>query len=241
MGLVLRCTYLCAPVGTWNPMRAFLVVCTLISRTLLRLARIRVSVSAVIHDRSDVSLATEVRWRSRENLLGRACRSLPKNAGLFPLGVLPWPWYNPHPFSMRLYVGPVDFLERSAMSRLTIFMTVCLGAGAVHGQTVVYVDVTATGTNNGSSWCDAYVYLQDALAAAGPSTEIRVAQGIYRPDQGAGQTPSDREATFQLLDGVALRGGYAGCGGGRPRRAKHRGVRVGPERRSRSQRLPGQS
>jgi len=87
---------------------------------------------------------------------------------------------------------------------------------------IIYVDDDATGANNGSSWENAYVYLQDALADAnsvekhalslsnGP-VEIRVAGGIYKPDQGAGQIPGDREATFNLINGVTLAGGYAGA------------------------------
>ncbi len=87
-------------------------------------------------------------------------------------------------------------------------------------QPVLYVDDSATGANDGSSWCDAYRYLQDALATArasdGTVTEIRVAQGTYKPDQGANQTRRDRAATFELADGVALRGGHAGCGAADP-------------------------
>jgi hypothetical protein len=41
--------------------------------------------------------------------------------------------------------------------------------------------------------------------------EIRVAQGVYKPDQGTGRTPRDRAATFPLLNGITLRGGYAGA------------------------------
>ena len=80
---------------------------------------------------------------------------------------------------------------------------------------VIYVDDDATGTNNGSSWQNAYVFLQDALTNANSTekpVEIRVAQGIYKPDQGSGQTPGNREATFQLINGVILSGGYAGIG-----------------------------
>jgi len=73
-----------------------------------------------------------------------------------------------------------------------------------------YVDDDATGENNGSSWADAYNYLQDALAAAWRGDEIRVTQGVYKPDQGVGITPGDREATFQLKNGVTVKGGYAG-------------------------------
>jgi hypothetical protein len=47
------------------------------------------------------------------------------------------------------------------------------------GKKIYFVDSDATGANDGSSWDDACNYLQDALAAAQPGVEIRVAQGIY--------------------------------------------------------------
>ena len=78
---------------------------------------------------------------------------------------------------------------------------------------IIYVDDDATGANDGSNWQNAYIYLQDALADANSvekPVEIRIAQGIYKPDQGAGITSGDREATFQLINGVTLSGGYAG-------------------------------
>ena len=37
-------------------------------------------------------------------------------------------------------------------------------------------------------------------------TEIRVAQGIHRPDRGIRQKPGDRMATFRLTNGIALKG-----------------------------------
>jgi L-ascorbate metabolism protein UlaG (beta-lactamase superfamily) len=81
------------------------------------------------------------------------------------------------------------------------------------GAKIIYVAHDAGGANDGSSWADAYTFLQDALADASLSekpVEIRVAQGIYKPDQGASQTPRDRRATFQLINGVTLKGGFAG-------------------------------
>jgi hypothetical protein len=44
--------------------------------------------------------------------------------------------------------------------------------------------------------------------------EIRVAQGIYRPYRSSAHPneTGDREASFQLLNGVTIRGGYAGLG-----------------------------
>ena len=76
----------------------------------------------------------------------------------------------------------------------------------------IYVDADATGANNGSSWEDAFVNLQDALLVDSLGPEIRVAQGTYKPDQGGGNTSGDREATFQLKNNVSIKGGYAGFG-----------------------------
>jgi len=81
---------------------------------------------------------------------------------------------------------------------------------------LLYVDADATGADDGSSWGDAYNYLQDALAAAISGDEIWVAEGIYKPDEGGNNMPGDREATFQLINGVAIKGGYAGFGAPEP-------------------------
>ncbi|MCX5638404.1 MAG: hypothetical protein NTX52_12040, partial [Planctomycetota bacterium] len=80
---------------------------------------------------------------------------------------------------------------------------------------IIYVDDDANGLNNGTSWQNAYKFLQDALADANSAVkpvEIRVAEGIYKPDGGANQTPGDRKASFWLINGVTLKGGYAGFG-----------------------------
>jgi predicted outer membrane repeat protein len=80
---------------------------------------------------------------------------------------------------------------------------------------VIYVDADATGANDGSSWENAYTFLQDALADAKLAenpVEIRVAQGIYKPDQRMLQTPGDGDNTFTLVNEVTVKGGYAGFG-----------------------------
>jgi len=79
-------------------------------------------------------------------------------------------------------------------------------------KTIYYVDDDAPGANNGSSWNNAFNNLQDSLTAAEPYTEIRVAQGIYKPDEGIGITPGDRTATFQMKNNITIKGGYAGFG-----------------------------
>ena len=96
---------------------------------------------------------------------------------------------------------------------MSIILTVFLSPAAAK---VIYVDANAPGpTHDGSSWTNAYNYLQDALVdanSAAKPVEIQVAQGIYKPDQGDGITTGDQTATFQLISGVALKGGYAGFG-----------------------------
>jgi len=84
---------------------------------------------------------------------------------------------------------------------------------------IIYVDDDAVGNNDGSSWQNAYTFLQDALTDAGAAekpVEIRVAQGTYKPDQGGSQKPGDRVAEFQLINSVAIKGGYAGAGAADP-------------------------
>lgn len=77
---------------------------------------------------------------------------------------------------------------------------------------VICVDDDAGGVNDGTSWADAFVHLQDALAVAESGDEIRVAQGTYTPTD----DPLDREASFELRAGTTVRGGYAGSAAAEP-------------------------
>ena len=102
--------------------------------------------------------------------------------------------------------------------RLKIYLAIAIvllaHTSAAEGN-VIYVDDDGGGANNGSSWANAYQFLQDALADANSTqkpVEIRVAQGTYKPDQRAGIKSGDPNAAFQLVDGVIVKGGYAGWG-----------------------------
>ena len=91
-----------------------------------------------------------------------------------------------------------------------------MAAGVACGK-IIYVDDDANSPGDGRGWATAYRYLQDALADANSSpkpVEVRVAQGVYRPDRNASEPngTGDRLASFELVSGVALMGGYAGLG-----------------------------
>ena len=72
--------------------------------------------------------------------------------------------------------------------------------------TTIYVDASATGANVGTSWQDAFTSLQPALAAALTGDDIWVAAGTYKPG-------NNRAATFQLISGVEIYGGFPVGGG----------------------------
>ncbi len=77
-----------------------------------------------------------------------------------------------------------------------------------NGSGILYVDQSATGNNDGTSWTDAFTDLQSALNLAescGSATAIWIAEGTYRPTVGA-----DRMQSFILPAQTSLYGGFAG-------------------------------
>ncbi len=114
------------------------------------------------------------------------------------------------------YVGTDSFTYSfstadATSNTATITITVEIENGTVPGLTgVTYVDVdNGSGIEDGESWATAYTTLADALAAARSGDEIWVAQGTYYPT-----TDTDRDASFNLVEGVTLYGGFAGTESG---------------------------
>ena len=81
--------------------------------------------------------------------------------------------------SSRSYQEVVNF------KHISVTVSICLFAVTSKAKTI-YVDDNASAGGDGASWASAHKYLQDALASAEYGDEIWVAEGTYKPDQGAG-------------------------------------------------------
>jgi len=91
---------------------------------------------------------------------------------------------------------------------------------AVQADPVCHVDDDAVPGGDGTSWTTAFRFLRDAVACASDPEngilEIRVAGGVYVPDRdetipvGTG----NRQASFELVGDVVVRGGYLGLAAG---------------------------
>lgn len=104
---------------------------------------------------------------------------------------------------MKTYLLPIIFL---------------LKLSVVISQTIVYVNINATGgLNNGTTWANAYTNLQTALdyVRINGESQIWVAKGTYKPSAYAynisgSPTLTDRNFTFHLVNGIKMYGGFVG-------------------------------
>jgi hypothetical protein len=72
-------------------------------------------------------------------------------------------------------------------------------------RTLYFVKPSGNDAAAGTSWATAFATLQQALSVASAGSQIWVAKGTYKPT-----TTSDRSISFQLKNGVAVFGGFAG-------------------------------
>lgn len=95
------------------------------------------------------------------------------------------------------------------MKYLTFLKNVFLSIGllcCLHSEAQIFVNKSASGRNNGSSWEHAFTDLQEALKNVEETEQIWVAKGTYFP----GNPGAPDSVTFHITKGIELYGGFAG-------------------------------
>ena len=92
-----------------------------------------------------------------------------------------------------------DILGNSRLQAVNVDLGAYEGAIAARGT--IYVNASATGTNDGSSWENAYTNFGTALIAAVNADQVWVAAGTYQPVNGQ---------SFVMREGVKIYGGFVG-------------------------------
>src|SRR5690554_1086429 len=85
--------------------------------------------------------------------------------------------------------------------------TVDIGAfefnGSAHIPTTYFVNASATGTNDGTSWQNAFTKIESALGKACEGDDIWIAEGTYTPQKGK---------AYKMLNKVNMYGGFPSSG-----------------------------
>ncbi len=107
-----------------------------------------------------------------------------------------------------------------SLTKILLILCFLLASHWAIGQTILHVNVNATGSNNGDSWINAHTNLRDALTIANtnPSInyEIRVAAGTYYTT--GTQNSTDRNISFLISrSNLKIYGGYDASTGQRNR------------------------
>ena len=114
--------------------------------------------------------------------------------------------YNSEAYDIR----GKGFLRKTSGTNHIQTGTIDMGAYEYIANTTIYVNASATGSNNGTSWTNAYKSLQSALEVAMAGDQIWVAKGTYKPSSANGLGTVTRLYHFRMVEGVAIYGGFAG-------------------------------
>lgn len=102
----------------------------------------------------------------------------------------------------------ISYLNRRFFVFICPLLFICFSIS--FGQTTRYVDYTASGANDGTSWANAHTELYYGLQASIPGDSILVAQGVYKPTN-----INVRDSSFMLKGWQKVLGGYPNGGGAR--------------------------
>ena len=95
-------------------------------------------------------------------------------------------------------------MKYAVILTLGIFLSLSLKAS------IIYINYSATGSNNGTSWANAYISFQSALNGAVSGDQIWVSKGTYKPSNDYGMGGGSRYYHFEMIEGGAIYGGFAG-------------------------------
>jgi len=93
------------------------------------------------------------------------------------------------------------------------FLAILFTINSLSHATIRYVNHNASGSNNGTSWTNAYTALQDAITASSAGDEIWVAEGTYKPNTIVPfTTPStdNRNKGYSINKNIEIYGGFDG-------------------------------
>jgi gliding motility-associated-like protein len=98
--------------------------------------------------------------------------------------------------------------------RKLLYLTLILLFSNINLAKTIFVNSSATGSNNGTSWINAYTDLQNAINNATDGDEIWVAKGTYFPTRPADNLNiidlNNRDNSFVLKNNVKMFGGFSG-------------------------------
>ena len=106
---------------------------------------------------------------------------------------------------------------KTTIKLASLLLLLVLAVSNARAQSYWAVDDSASGgANDGTSWNDAFLQLQEALQIAQPGDWILVAEGTYRPDWNpiTNTVTGNQSDTFQMKNGVAIFGGFPNGGNG---------------------------
>lgn len=103
------------------------------------------------------------------------------------------------------------------MSQKSPYLLLCLimifSCCILQAQNVIYVNLNATGSNNGTTWKNAYKSLQLALDSAANNDTIWVAEGTYKPKESVSNSlyKNQRNNSFHASGkNITIYGGFSG-------------------------------